>query len=258
MNEYDESYYERARRAGVAGVIAGLVGKLDRELLALRLSSKNRTGRLLEIGFGDGSFLETMAKKGWEACGIDISEAAVALASDRPGIKVEWGDILERAYDSETFDLVVLRNVLEHMKDPAAVLDEVRRIMKTGGELCIIVPNIESIEARIGGENWFHRDPEYHLSHFSPATLTEALILAGFRDVRLSQMGIDYRQTLTYGIMSKIGLEVRPGEDLPFSRGQSILLYALLPFGVLLSFFFSLLGRGGTMQALARKCGNES
>lgn len=253
MSEYDEPYYERAQRSGIAGAVAGLVASIDVMLMARNLSSKGRGGRLLEIGLGDGSFLSAMAKRGWDAWGIDISEAAVAMARARVGIKVDLGDILEKPYEDDFFDMVVMRHVLEHLKDPAAALSEVHRILKPDGELCVVVPNIESIEAKIGGESWFHLDPEYHLSHFSSTTLTEALTLAGFRDIRLSQMLLGYRQTLTYAIMSRIGLEARPGECSPLPLWRRILLYVMLPFGVLLSFAFSLVRRGGTMQAIARK-----
>jgi 2-polyprenyl-3-methyl-5-hydroxy-6-metoxy-1,4-benzoquinol methylase len=253
LSEYDESYYRRARRTGLSAVLGRLAANLDVTLLARKLSSKGAGGRLLEIGFGDGSFLSAMADRGWEARGIDVSRAAADMAGGGAGIKVDQGDILEKPYEEEFFDMVVMRHVLEHMQDPSAVLDEVNRILKPGGLLCVIVPNVESVEANIGGANWFHLDREYHLSHFSPATLAWALQLAGFREIRLDQMLFEFRQTLTYSIMSRVGLEARPGRGETVPLWRKALLYTLLPFGVPLSFAFSLIGRGGTVRATAWK-----
>ncbi len=253
MNEYDKYYFERAQRPGVGGALGAWVARLDVTLLSRRLSSGGRGGKLLEIGFGDGSFLEAMAARGWDAHGIDTAGAAVAAAGERPSIVVERGDILDKAYEGESFDLVVMRHVLEHVRDPQATLEEVWRTLKPGGEVCIIVPNIESIEAKIGKEQWFHLDPGYHLSHFSPGILRGALVQAGFRDVRLGQMHVEYRQTLTYSIMSRIGLEARGPEGGFVSGHRQCLFYAFLPVGIVLSFALSLAGRGGTLRATARK-----
>jgi len=253
LGEYDNSYYERARRPGRSSTLAAIVAKLDIILLSRRLSAGGRRGRLLEIGFGDGSFLQAMAARGWEAQGIDISAAAVSAARARPGVAVEQGDLLKKAYNPESFDLVVMRHVLEHVRDPEATLDEVRRILKPGGAVCVVVPNIESVEAKIGREHWFHLDPDYHLHNFSPETLGAALDLAGFRDIKLNQMLVEYRQTLTYSIMGRAGLDPRLPDGARSRAYEQVLFYALLPVGVLLSFALSLAGRGGTVQATARK-----
>jgi SAM-dependent methyltransferase len=80
----------------------------------------------------------------------------------------------------ETYDAVTMSHVIEHLHDPVSALQEVRRILKPGGTLWIVTPNVESIGHRRFGVNWRGLEPPRHLVLFSGASLAEALDRAGF------------------------------------------------------------------------------
>jgi 2-polyprenyl-3-methyl-5-hydroxy-6-metoxy-1,4-benzoquinol methylase len=250
LPEYDYSYFARGRKQGI---IAKCAANITIAFEARRLTSSKCPGKLLEIGFGDGSFLEAMAKRGWTAYGIDISDEAVALASKRPNLCVQKGDLLECGFQDSFFDLVVMRHVLEHLENPSDTLVEVRRIHRPGGVVFIAVPNIDSIESRIARDKWFHLDPRYHLMHYSAKTISKLLTEVGFENVNVSHMTLEYRQTLTYSVLSRVGLDSLINKNGDRSLAQRALLYMMFPFGIILSFACSLIRMGGTIQVTARR-----
>src|SRR5450756_1559034 len=250
MWQYNESYYSRGRSRGIAGALGSIVSCLSQTYLARRLTSKFGSGRVLEVGFGDGSFLEKMAALGWEADGIETSDTAIEMAREKTSINAWKGDMTDSDLEESSYDLVIMRHVLEHMDNPDRAFARTYEILCPNGAVFIAVPNIESIEAKIAGDKWFHLDPAYHKTHYSPQTIKNALRIAGFRDIKINHFSIDYRQTLMYSIMSRIGLD-------PVSKdataSQRAILIALLPVGVVLSFACSLVRRGGTIEVTARR-----
>jgi len=141
-------------------------------------------GRLLSIGCGDGLELELARRHGWETEGYDVDPATTARVSQRVGVPVHCGELLDLKLPADRFDCVFLDQVLEHPKNPRAYLIEIRRILKPGGLLFVGCPNIMSL-AKIGKtilgklglkrRRGRHYDTQKHLSYFSPRTLKNIL-----------------------------------------------------------------------------------
>ncbi|MFI5354965.1 MAG: class I SAM-dependent methyltransferase [Desulfobaccales bacterium] len=136
-------------------------------------------GRLLDLGCNEGRGLSRYAANGFVAEGLEINEAAAALARQR-GFTVYTGTLAE-FQPVAPYDVVVLSNVLEHSTDPVAMLAQVRRLLQPGGEVWISCPNAESLWRRVFGRGWVNWHVPYHLWHFSPRTLEGVLERAGFR-----------------------------------------------------------------------------
>ena len=136
-------------------------------------------GRLLDLGCNEGRGLSLYAANGFVAEGLEINEKAAALARQR-GFQVYTGT-LEEFTAPEPYEVVVLSNVLEHASDPVAMLAQVRRLLRPGGEVWISCPNAESLWRHVFGRGWINWHVPYHLWHFSPRTLEEVLGRAGFR-----------------------------------------------------------------------------
>lgn len=153
-----------------------------------------REGLLLDVGCGDGAFLEEAQKQGFEACGTEVSEYAVKRARAIIGKEIFLGDFREARFSDSTFDAVTMWHVLEHVADPRGYLIESERVLKEGGILIVAVPNVNSYLFNFFYRLWkgqapqlFSRDAkEIHLYHFSPRTLTKMLDTAGFRVISLS------------------------------------------------------------------------
>jgi len=105
---------------------------------------------LLDIGCGDGLFLQRAQKKGWKVLGVEPSEYASALAKER-GINVIYGTLEEFSENNvDKFDVVHLKNVLEHVEDPIKVINDCRELLNANGILYLEVPNDYDISQRIG------------------------------------------------------------------------------------------------------------
>jgi 2-polyprenyl-3-methyl-5-hydroxy-6-metoxy-1,4-benzoquinol methylase len=135
--------------------------------------------RVLDVGCGRGVSLGPLADRGFEAHGLEVSEAAVRGVDPRAAIRIA-PDLVMAGYDEASFDQIVIWHVLEHLIDPRATLVECHRILRPGGRLVVAVPNFSSWQARFGGAGWFHLDAPRHLYHFPVAAVRRLIERCGF------------------------------------------------------------------------------
>jgi SAM-dependent methyltransferase len=135
-------------------------------------------GRLLDVGCNEGRGLSLYADNGFQVEGLELNEAAAALARRR-GFRVHTAP-LAQFRPQEPYDVVVLANVLEHAWDPLVMLAQVRRLLRPGGEVWISCPNAASLWRRVFGRAWVNWHVPFHLWHFSSQTLQELLDSANF------------------------------------------------------------------------------
>jgi 2-polyprenyl-3-methyl-5-hydroxy-6-metoxy-1,4-benzoquinol methylase len=140
-----------------------------------RLAEARPCGRrMLEVGVGSGILLQAAQEQGFEVMGCDLSRA-ICDRIERLGIRVYCGPI-EELQGEGRFDVVVMNHVLEHVHDPVALLQDVRRLLAPRGLVHICVPNVACWEAQLQG--WTSYEP-YHLTYFTPATLKHAVASSG-------------------------------------------------------------------------------
>lgn len=110
---------------------------------ALVLQELKGAQSVLEIGCHTGYLLEVLKEEGIAAEGIDIDPQAVSIAKTR-GIPVEHGDIEDPSFlqKLKKFEVVLLMDVLEHLRDPEKTLKSLSRILEGGGRALVTVPNI--------------------------------------------------------------------------------------------------------------------
>ncbi len=159
-----------------AWVGKGRFGSLPKEI---------EIGKILDIGCGDGVFLDVARKYGWEPYGVEINGDAAARANEA-GMNVHTGDLISAKYESNQFDLIRMWSVLEHTPNPKEVLSEICRILKPSGVLILQVPNIRSKAFELFGPYWTGLDLPRHLVHFSPDTLNRSLESVGFDVEKIS------------------------------------------------------------------------
>jgi 2-polyprenyl-3-methyl-5-hydroxy-6-metoxy-1,4-benzoquinol methylase len=140
--------------------------------------------RLLDIGCGPGFFLETAMRRGWLAQGIEPSRQAAAHARGLGAIVTEGFFNAESAATLGRFDAVHLNNVLEHIPDPAHLIQLANSLLEPGGIICINVPNdFSPLQiAAMGAANthdWWVAPP-HHLNYFDFESLTALLTRLGF------------------------------------------------------------------------------
>lgn len=149
--------------------------------------------RLLDIGCAYGYFLNMAKQKGWDVSGVDISEFAVTKAKELFGLDVFQGTLQEAQFNDSEFDVVTFWGMLEHLRNPLKELKEARRILKDDGILVAGVPNAESLQAELLGNNFYFGD---HLYNFTPRTISMIIKKAGFEIVNLSTIEGILREVL--------------------------------------------------------------
>jgi SAM-dependent methyltransferase len=142
-------------------------------------------GRLLEVGSASGWFLAQARDAGFSVEGIEPAEDVAREAAERWDVPVQAATAEDAELPRGELDVVVAWHALEHIAEPAAVLERLRGALRPGGLLLIEVPNVESAASRAQGRNWFHLDLAHHVGHYAPATLTELLRRTGYEPLEV-------------------------------------------------------------------------
>jgi len=136
--------------------------------------------RFFEVGAAMGHMLAVARDEGFAVGGVEISAAAAERAREKFGIELQVGDLtgLDLADEAGHWDIVYAGDVLEHLRDPAAALAVMSRLLAPGGLVVVCVPTtLDLISSRLGDRllRWGHRDarlpdPPYHLYEFTRTT----------------------------------------------------------------------------------------
>jgi SAM-dependent methyltransferase len=228
----------------------------------LRLLGRLAPGlRVIEIGAGRGRLVAALREHGHDAVGIEPSRASSGAALAR-GLPVAPVALEESSFPAHEADVVVLWHVLEHLDSPAEALGRAHQWLKRDGRLVIAVPNLDSVQARIGGDRWFHQDVPRHRIQFTLRGVDELLRRCGFAPTRVRQVMIDQSPL---GMWLTLLNRVTSGRDVPLRFLKRDLRYSrrtdavrdavvsvvvgipLIPIAVLAELGAGLAGRGGTV-----------
>ena len=128
--------------------------------------------KILDIGCGTGTLASMLAEKN-EVFGIDICEKAVEMAKRR-NVKAMLGDAEKKLkFKKDFFDIVICKDVFEHLKFPEKTLKEISRVLKKEGLLFAHVPNEFNIIARakilfgkdLVNKRWFKNAEQWNYPH---------------------------------------------------------------------------------------------
>jgi len=157
------------------------VNLFNRRLDEILLFTGGETGRLLDVGCATGVLLELARLRGWEVHGVDVSTYATSIARDYYNLDVCTGELAGAGYPDDHFDVVVMDDLVEHVADPTALVQECRRILRPGGLLTLNTPNRAGLWHLFMGRRWFHYKQVEHTYFFSPAVMRDLLGRHGFQ-----------------------------------------------------------------------------
>jgi SAM-dependent methyltransferase len=179
-----------------ARAAAPILRAFDRRRLALL---GDAPGPLLDVGAGRGRFVAYARAHGYpDATGIEPSPRAVAPHVAPVSLE-----------DAEFTDLgaITLWHVLEHVEDPEAALRRLRAWLRPGGTLLVGVPDLDSLQARIGGARWYHLDLPRHRTHFTCRGIVTLLERTGFAVDRVERRLLEQNP---YGLWQSAVSRVTP------------------------------------------------
>lgn len=129
--------------------------------------TKLKKGKILDFGCGIGLLALCLQQKGFDAYGIEPSK--ICLDKHKEFNITSANDLSFFDSEKNSFDLIVMKDVLEHVDDPAELLEKVLSYVKPSGYFYIRVPNVYHYP--------FHWsiDTKSHVNHFSPKKLTTLL-----------------------------------------------------------------------------------
>lgn len=154
-----------------------------------QMTAEESDGKFLDVGCGEGFALAAMKTRGWAVKGIDFSLAGVSSMNPEMVSFVKVGDtfpVLDALIqDNETFDLVWLSHVLEHVTDPVDLMSKLRKLMAPGAVLVVSIPNDGNefherlLKDGLIKDRWWISPPD-HLSYFTRESLEGFVKACGF------------------------------------------------------------------------------
>ncbi len=144
-------------------------------------SVKKPPGTLLDIGAGDGTFVNSASAAGWQARGIDPSPVAAARSDG----SITCGFLTDLP-NSPAYDVITAWDVIEHVVDPPAFLKDALTRLLPGGWLIVETGNYQSAARIESQEHWYLWGLD-HKWYFSPGYLIELLRRAGFQQINFAK-----------------------------------------------------------------------
>lgn len=177
---YDEEYYQNqisksddkvAWQYGSMVALAGLSGQKD--------------VRVLDAGCGAGPGLRYLDSRGYETFGTDFVRYPLSVAHQLvPEARLAQTDLrVPLPFSPASFHLILMSEVIEHIDDTRALLDECRRVLAEGGSLVLTTPNLWDIRKYWQGQRWSGYVDKTHRRLFSPRSLSDAMRAAGYQQV---------------------------------------------------------------------------
>ena len=207
----------------VAALLPPLRWPVDIAYRYLPRRPASETKRVLDIGCGNGAWLEIASGAGWDAAGVepdDVSrEQARAAGFDVRETIADW------LAEPGSFDYVTMSHVIEHVHDPLKLLRDSLALLRPGGGIFIDTPNIDALGHQLYGPNWRGLEPPRHLVLFNRASLTDAVSRSGFKAIRYPRRLYPTKGMSLHSRRIAAGLDPyseEPSVDLgpPLSTGQ--------------------------------------
>lgn len=148
-----------------------------------------KTNNIIDIGCGDGYFLEVAKKRGWNVYGTEYTDAAIDICRKK-SITVHQGILKADNYKNNMFDVVTSFEVIEHINNPIEEVKNIKAILRKGGALYITTPNFNSLSRFILGPKWNVIEYPEHLSYYTASTITAFFNKNNFEEIFLITSGL--------------------------------------------------------------------
>lgn len=180
-----KAHYSLYQRANVISEIT-----LKRyNVLLDELEPYRKMNNIIDVGCGDGFFLEAARKRKWNVFGTEFTQEAIEVCLGK-GIEMSASPLGLRNYKAEFFDVITSFEVIEHINTPMDEIKAFSTILRKGGVVYITTPNFNSISRDILNSKWNMIEYPEHLSYFTTQTLSYLFRKSNFKRLEISTTGI--------------------------------------------------------------------
>jgi ubiquinone/menaquinone biosynthesis C-methylase UbiE len=166
-----------------------VIGKPDLGLAKAKVAGQHDLGRVLELGCGNGTYSELIAPRADCVLATDFSDEMVCVAKKKLknfcNVRVEKRNCLETGYEDNSFDTVLMVNLLHIIPDPRSALEEAGRVLKTGGKIMVLsfttagMTLLNKLTMVFRYLRAYGKPPENN-RHIDPKSMRDLLLRAGF------------------------------------------------------------------------------
>ena len=173
------------------------------EKLVWMADTYRESGRWLDLGFGEGALLSIAERHGWTCFGTEVSPHALDFGRSH-GWAVTSDSARDPRFSTGSFDVVTMIEVLEHLADPRAFVQNALSWLRPGGLLYLTTPNARSLNRWVLGAEWSVVCPPEHLALWTARGIRALLQDAGFGRIGIRTEGLN---------PAEIVARLRPGAD---------------------------------------------
>jgi 2-polyprenyl-3-methyl-5-hydroxy-6-metoxy-1,4-benzoquinol methylase len=148
-----------------------------------------QTNNLIEVGSGEGFFLDEAKASNWNVYGTEFIERFIDRCRQR-GIVMHQGKLDVSNYKEQSMDIIIWIEVIEHINDPAEELKKFKALLRPGGIVYVTTPNFNSISRMVLREKLNLISYPNHLAYYTPSTLQYLFEHNGFRKVKIQTTGV--------------------------------------------------------------------
>lgn len=232
---FDEKYFSTHTYANITFAKYSMYWWSNRFYAILARRYGRRAARFLEVGSGMGH-LAGQLEDSFETHGMDINHWAVKQSKAIVNkTHLQTASAQELPFADHSFNVVIIKHIVEHLPDPKKAIAEIGRITEPYGTLILATPNLDSLLKPWKGDQWIgYQDPTHialkppseWISYIEGAGFTIKRIFAdGFWDVPYIRYVPKQIQKLFFGSLG--GFQAITGfVFLPMRWGESIIVIA--------------------------------
>lgn len=194
-NEYLDEYYNNYTEECYSQKVIDEQHFTANDYLSFVEKNTGGTGEMLDYGCGNGEHSFVGIKRGWNVTGYDVDCKVAKSISEKYNFNYLCGAFEDLELNNKKFDLVYANQVVEHLKNPVAMLKHIWTHLNDEGVLLVAVPNIHSLSHRI--KFYFEKlgfrkdkigkyyDAEHHVFYYNKKSIRNMLKQAGFEVISI-------------------------------------------------------------------------
>jgi len=203
------------------------------------VGSTRKGKRLLDVGAGVPTYVLEFKEMGYETYASELlNQQGNKIASLIGKDKVFIGDFNKVKIPKNSFDIITLWHVLEHMQEPVETVKKANKLLKKGGNLYLEVPNSNSMTWSIFKDDYENLAVPVHLHYFNLESLTILLNNNGF-EVKEVSFPLKYVSLFSLSLAKKYN--------------NSYLYYLTLPVSLLFTYLMLHLQKSEVIRVRAKK-----